>query len=83
MEGDLVLLGRALAHPARVQILRVIGGGKLSVTEVARRLGINHALVSYHLSKLYDARLVKFRKVGRSHLYRRSLDGFRCLMTPV
>lgn len=79
----MVTLGRALAHPARIEILRLIGRKKLSVTDVASRLGVQHAVVSYHLAKLYDAGLVTFKKVGRCHYYRRSCDAFLPLMAPL
>lgn len=69
---EVVLVGRALGHPLRVHILSTIGSARMSVKDVARSCSIPHALCSYHLSVLYDARLVTFRRVGRRHVYRRT-----------
>ncbi len=74
---DVVLVGRALGHPLRVHILSTIGSARMSVKEVARSCAIPHALCSYHLSVLYDARLVAFKRIGRRHVYRRTDDGLR------
>ena len=65
---DVALLARALNSPTRLRILSVVGHGPISVTEVARRLAIRHALASYHLGWLFDAYVVVFERVGRRRL---------------
>lgn len=79
MPPDLVALGRALSHPARVAILRSIDRRKLSVTDLARLLGVHHAIASYHLGRLFDAHLVTIQRDGRRRLYGRSDEGLRSL----
>lgn len=43
---------RALAHPARLQIMSLLTGAELTAAEVARELGLTHANASYHLRTL-------------------------------
>lgn len=43
---------RALAHPARLQILSLLTGTAMSAAEVARELGTTQANASYHLRRL-------------------------------
>ena len=46
---------RALAHPARLQILSLLTGSAMSAAEVAREIGTTQANASYHLRRLHDA----------------------------
>lgn len=46
---------RAMAHPARLQILSLLTGTAMSAAEVARELGTTQANASYHLRRLHDA----------------------------
>lgn len=80
---EVVTLGRALCSPVRVQILQTIGERRMSVKDVATSLGICHALASYHLGCLFNARVVSYKRVGRRRLYRRTDDGFACLIGAV
>jgi DNA-binding transcriptional ArsR family regulator len=50
-KGDQAAL-RALAHPARLQIMSLLTGAELTAAEVARELGLTHANASYHLRNL-------------------------------
>ena len=77
---EAVLIGRALGHPLRIHILATIGSARMAVKDVARSCSIPHALCSYHLSVLYNARLVAFRRVGRRHVYRRTDDPLRRML---
>ena len=63
----------AVAEPRRRQILDVLAGGELSVTELVGRLGLSQPLVSKHLRVLREVGLVHVRDEGRQRLYR--LDG--------
>jgi DNA-binding transcriptional ArsR family regulator len=49
---------RAMAHPARMQILSLLTGTAMSAAEVARELGLTHANASYHLRLLHNAGLL-------------------------
>lgn len=46
---------RALAHPARLQILSLLTGTAMSAAEVAREIGTTQANASYHLRRLAQA----------------------------
>jgi DNA-binding transcriptional ArsR family regulator len=63
----------AVAEPRRRQILDLLAGGEMSVSELTDRLGIVQPLVSKHLKVLREVGLVQVRDAGRQRLYR--LDG--------
>ncbi len=46
---------RALAHPARLQILSLLTGSAMSAAEIAREIGTTQANASYHLRRLHEA----------------------------
>lgn len=73
VENDPVL--RALAHPVRLKMMTLMWPGPLSAAELARELGISHALASQHLRKLDAAGLVELaeerrHRGGRERRYR-------------
>ncbi len=43
---------RALRHPIRRRILRMLGGRRMTYTEVLRELGVENGLLNYHLESL-------------------------------
>ncbi len=49
---------RAMAHPARLQILSLLTGSAMTAAELARELGLTHANASYHLRNLLNAGLI-------------------------
>ena len=49
----------ALAHPTRVRIWTELGSGDRTISQLARRLGINKGSVSHHLDVLVHADLVR------------------------
>ncbi len=63
----------AVAEPRRRQILDLLAGGEMSVSELTDQLGIVQPLVSKHLRVLREVGLVQVRDAGRQRLYR--LDG--------
>src|SRR6201996_5020253 len=48
----------AIAHPLRLQIIAELAGGRVHVSELARRLGISRPLLYMHLDRLEKAGLV-------------------------
>jgi DNA-binding transcriptional ArsR family regulator len=60
----------AVAEPRRRQILDVLAGGELSVTDLVVRLDLSQPLVSKHLRVLREVGLVHVRDSGRQRLYR-------------
>jgi DNA-binding transcriptional ArsR family regulator len=55
---------RALAEPARLQLLRVLMRGEHTVTQLVSETGLGQANVSKHLQLLHQQGFVRRRKVG-------------------
>jgi len=55
---------KALAEPARLQILQVLRGGVRTVTELVDETGLGQANVSKHLQLLHTLGFVSRRKAG-------------------
>lgn len=51
-------LFKVLADPQRREILVMLRGGRLNAGEIAQRLGLSPAALSYHLKLLKEAGLV-------------------------
>jgi ArsR family transcriptional regulator len=60
---------QALAHPTRIAIIELLGGGELSAGELIGKLGMEQANVSQHLAILRGKQLVVNRKVGNQVFY--------------
>lgn len=60
---------KALAEPARLQIVHVLAEGERRVVELVAALGLAQSTTSAHLAVLRDAGLVTPRSVGRSTYY--------------
>jgi DNA-binding transcriptional ArsR family regulator len=65
--ADAVL--RALAHPPRRQILRLVRGGELAAGEIASHFDATQQAVSHHLQVLAKAGLLSERRDGVRRLY--------------
>ena len=61
---------RALAEPARLQILQALQAGERTVTELVETTGLGQANVSKHLQLLLGAGYVSRRKDGLFTRYR-------------
>jgi DNA-binding transcriptional ArsR family regulator len=59
---------KALAEPARLQLLERLRGGERSVSALAEETGLGQANVSKHLQMLHALRFVTRRKEGL-HVY--------------
>ena len=55
---------RALAEPARLQLMQALRGGERTVGELVEATGLNTANVSKHLQLLHGAGFVTRRKEG-------------------
>ena len=60
---------KALAHPLRIRILRLLRPGEKSVTELQGTLGLESSTVSQQLAILRAKNLVVARKDGTKALY--------------
>lgn len=62
-------LFRALAHPARIRVLEVLGDGERTVSELQPLVGIESSHLSQQLGILRRAGLVSHRKDGSTVVY--------------
>ncbi|MER7702101.1 winged helix-turn-helix domain-containing protein [Kitasatospora sp. NPDC097605] len=61
---ELLALLAALGHAQRLRVIAELSGGRMYVSELARRLGVSRPLLYMHLERLETAGLV----VGRLEL---------------
>lgn len=59
----------AIGDPNRLQILFVLGGKRLNVTEIASQFTVSRPAISHHLKVLRDARIIRSEKVGQEVYY--------------
>lgn len=60
---------KVLGDPTRLRILRVLMNQEVCVRDIADELGIGQSAVSHQLRILRDARLVQFRRDGKTVYY--------------
>ncbi len=64
------LVFKAIAHPARREMLALLAGAERSVKELTAEFSMSQPAVSQHLKELREARLVVSEKFGLEHRYR-------------
>lgn len=67
---ELVSLFKALSHPKRLAILRLLEGRELCVCDIEEALDLRQAYVSQQLGVLREAGLVCYRRDGWNVWYR-------------
>ena len=73
----------ALAHETRLDVFRLLvraGGTGLPAGAIATTLGVPAATLSFHLKELKNARVVGFRRDGRSLIYRADFGAMEALL---
>jgi DNA-binding transcriptional ArsR family regulator len=60
---------KVLADANRLRILRRLADGPATVNDLVDAVGLSQPLVSWHLSKLREVRLVSARRVGRGIMH--------------
>src|SRR5690349_2953878 len=73
----------ALAQDSRLDVFRLLvqaGAGGLPAGQIAERLGVPSATLSFHLNQLRQAGLVTFRREGRSLIYLAGYDTMNDLL---
>ena len=60
-EEQLLAVLTAVANPQRLRVIAELTGGRIHVSELARRLGMSRPLLYMHLDKLEKAGLVSGR----------------------
>lgn len=72
---------KALAHPARLQILEILQEeGEACVCHMEARLNQRQAYISQHLAKLREVGLVEDRREGLNVFYALALPGMDALL---
>lgn len=69
---DLAELFKVFGDTTRIKILYALFSNEMCVCDIAELLGMTHSAISHQLRVLKQARLVKFRKEGKTVYY--SLD---------
>lgn len=60
-EVQLALINRALAHPIRIQIMKLIlESHKLSISDISKSTGVALTTAKEHVEKLYEGQLVYY-----------------------
>ncbi len=60
---------KALAHPLRIQIIDVLRGGEIGVSDLCTRLKVEQSSVSQQLALLRSRNIVVGRKEGQNVYY--------------
>lgn len=71
-KSDAISALAALAHETRLDIFRLLvrtGPSGVAAGQIAERLGLPLATLSFHLTQLKQAELVTFRRESRSLIY--------------
>jgi DNA-binding transcriptional ArsR family regulator len=73
----------SLGHEARLDIFRLLvqtGPQGIPAGQIAERLGLPLATLSFHLTQLRQAKLITFRRNGRSLIYSADYPTMNALM---
>jgi DNA-binding transcriptional ArsR family regulator len=73
----------ALAHENRLAVFRLLvraGPGGVPAGEIATKLDLPNATLSFHLNQLRHAGLVRFRRNGRSLIYAAEFESMNELL---
>lgn len=78
---DLADLFRVFGDSTRVRILYALLESELCVCDLAQLLGLTQSAVSHQLRILKDAKLVRFRRDGKSIIYTLDDDHVRLIIS--
>lgn len=78
---DLADLFRVFADSTRIRILYALFESELCVCDLADLLGMTQSAVSHQLRTLKDAKLVRFRREGKSIFYALDDDHVRLILS--
>jgi ArsR family transcriptional regulator, arsenate/arsenite/antimonite-responsive transcriptional repressor len=76
-ENDVIKILKALADKTRQDILELLVGDEMNVTDICSEFGVSQPTVSHHLQILRNCKLVGCRKQGKNIYYfvRRDIVG--------
>ena len=78
---DLADLFRMFGDTTRIRILYVLFESELCVCDIARLLNLSQSAVSHQLRILKDAKLVRFRREGKTVFYTLDDDHVRTILS--
>ena len=78
---DLAELFRMFGDSTRIKILYVLFESELCVCDIAKLLGVSQSAVSHQLRSLKDAKLVRFRREGKTVFYSLDDDHVRSVLS--
>ena len=78
---DLAELYKVFGDSTRVRILYALFESELCVCDLAQLLGLTQSAVSHQLRILKDAKLVRFRRDGKSMIYALDDDHVRLIIS--
>jgi len=79
--NELVMIFKALSDETRLRIIKLLEQGELCVCDIVAALDMVQPKVSFHLSALKEAGLIKDRKQGKwTHYSLNEKDMFRRLL---
>ena len=79
--NDLVMIFKALSDETRLRIIKLLEEGELCVCDITSALDMVQPKVSFHLSALKEAGLIKDRKQGKwTHYSLNEKDLFRRML---
>jgi len=67
---------KALSHPKRLEVIHLLRGNSLNVSEMVEMLGLPQANLSQHLMVLRDAGVVETEKRGKEVFYKLAHKNF-------
>lgn len=77
-EQEMALIGKSLAHPARIAILKVLAKYHSCLCgEIVAELPLSQSTVSQHLKELRNAGLIKGKQDGPAVTYSINFDSFK------
>jgi DNA-binding transcriptional ArsR family regulator len=80
---DAITALAALAQSSRLDVFRLLvqtGASGLTPGQIGERLGLPAATLSFHLTQLRQAGLIKVRRDGRSLIYGAEYDAMNALL---
>ena len=77
---DLAEVFRVFGDTTRIRILYVLFARELCVCDIAKLLGMTQSAVSHQLRILKDAKLVRFRREGKTVFYKLDDDHVRSVL---
>ena len=73
-------LFKILGDPTRLKIVELLLENEMCVNHIAETMGMGQSAISHHLRVLRQARLVTYRKDGKTAYYSLNDDHVECLV---